>query len=166
MTTLVDTSVFDLPNRHLVAVCATGLAGLLTGGLCFVSAVSTRSYVNHLDNEESTAEEKAKFMKTSFQVWWPFGRDYMLPLICTTSATHVGTWYITEQKNWLVSGAFAASVAVYTVAVLGEDISSLMKASSKDVEATARRFCSLHHFRPLLAGISFCLSLLTLSKCK
>mmetsp|Transcript_1868 Transcript_1868/g.2155 ORF Transcript_1868/g.2155 Transcript_1868/m.2155 type:complete len:167 (+) Transcript_1868:251-751(+) len=166
MSALIDSSVFDLPSNHLVAICATGLAGLLTGGLCFVSAVSTRSYGIHLDNKESTAEEKAKFVKKSFQVWWPSGRDYMFPLICTTTATHISSWYVTGQKNWLVSGAFAASVAVYTATILGEDISSLMKASSKDVEATARRFCNLHHFRPILAGISFGLSLLTLVKCE
>mmetsp|Transcript_2705 Transcript_2705/g.3077 ORF Transcript_2705/g.3077 Transcript_2705/m.3077 type:complete len:167 (-) Transcript_2705:102-602(-) len=166
MTTFVDSVLFDLPNKQVIAVCATGLAGLLTGGLCFVSAVSTRSYLIHLDNEEKTAEETAKFVKTSFQVWWPSGRDYMFPLICTTTFTHVSTWYITGQNTWLVSGALAASVAAYTAVILGEDISSLLKASSKDVESTARRICNLHHFRPVLAGFGFCLSLIALIRCE
>mmetsp|Transcript_12938 Transcript_12938/g.16793 ORF Transcript_12938/g.16793 Transcript_12938/m.16793 type:complete len:90 (+) Transcript_12938:230-499(+) len=75
MTTFVDSVLFDLPNKQVIAVCATGLAGLLTGGLCFVSAVHTRSYLIHLDNERKdcrrngqVCENKLSCMAAVWQV--------------------------------------------------------------------------------------------------
>lgn len=138
----------------LTACFATGLAGLIAGGMSFVSFVDVRSFLQHVDsNNTETA-------KSHFQKWWPCGRDYMVPLLGTTMLAHLVAWFQTGDLTWLASGGTLVIIGPYTKLVLGEDIEKLRKSSSDEVATTARRFCNLHHIRLVLAVTGYSVSLM------
>eukprot|EP00656_Telonema_subtile_P026631 TRINITY_DN28612_c0_g1_i2.p1 TRINITY_DN28612_c0_g1~~TRINITY_DN28612_c0_g1_i2.p1 ORF type:complete len:129 (-),score=25.78 TRINITY_DN28612_c0_g1_i2:419-805(-) len=91
-----------------------------------------------------------------FQIWWPKGRDLMLPLILTATATHLGAWIASGWDHlWLLTGFLIMSIGPYTGLILAEDIEALRRADTKGVASITRRFCRLHHPRlvPALLGV-------------
>lgn len=145
----------------LLAIAATGVAGIMTGCLTFVSAVDARSFLAHLDKKETS------LIQQHFPIWWPNGRDLMVSLILTATLAHGGAYYTSvarNRNNWAISGFLLMMIGPYTAIVLGEDIETLRKADSKEVATTARRFCNLHHVRLVLAVAGFGLSLISLAE--
>ena len=139
------------------AIAATGLAGIITGCLTFVSFVDVRSFLTHVDNKDT------KIIQAHFPIWWPNGRDLMVPLLLSSTLAHGGAFWTTSNRNWAVSGILLMLIGPYTGAVLGEDIETLRQAESSQVAETARRFCNLHHVRLVMAAAGFSLSLLSLA---
>jgi len=147
---------------------ATALSGIAAGSLCFVSAVDGRSFLSHirekpdLDNGLGVA-----VLRTHFAVWWPSGRDYMVPLIAATTIAHTAAYAATGDVAWVVGGTGIAAIAPYTALVLGEDIQALRSADDKEVESNAKRFCHLHHVRTGLAIAAFTSALVAFGRhCK
>lgn len=176
-----------LDATALTAILATGFAGIVTGCLTFVSFVDTRAFLAHLsddgtgsdgtsssDNNNETNETtvasaattngNAGLVRAHFRVWWPYGRDLMMPLLLATTAFQGATWHATRDRQWLASGAVLFAIAPYTFLVLGEDIEKLRTSSDGDVAETARRFCRLHHVRLVMAIAGFGMSLVGLTK--
>lgn len=159
---------------------ATGLAGVVTGALAFVSFADTRTLLQLCDApaapKTSSAEgseaadrksEEAKdtaLVKTVFSSWWPNGRDLMVPLLSLTTIAHVSAYVLTEEKEWAIGGSAIALIGPYTGIVLGEDIGALRKADSKGTRAITQRFCALHHVRLVAALSGFTVALCTLAK--
>lgn len=141
------------------SIVATALAGTVTGSLAFVSAVDVRSFLKHVSSPDGT-----EIARRHFQVWWPCGRDWMVPLIGFTAIAHAVTWRMTKQASWAAAGMCLFLIGPYTAIVLGEDIEKLRKSSGEEVKETAERFCRLHHVRLGLAGIGFSMSLLGLAE--
>mmetsp|Transcript_88318 Transcript_88318/g.258138 ORF Transcript_88318/g.258138 Transcript_88318/m.258138 type:complete len:148 (+) Transcript_88318:82-525(+) len=139
-------------------LAATGCAGVLAGAFVFVSAVDTRT----LSKIASSGD--ADTLKKFFPVWWPCGRDCMLPLLLSVAGSHAAAYWASKRPCWLYTGAAAFAIAPYTALVLGEDIKSLMKAGSDEVCVTAQRFCMLHQPRLLVALGTFVASLAALRK--
>lgn len=144
------------------AVAATGVAGIIAGCMTFASAVDARSFVLHVDKKNSDVA------KAHFQVWWPCGRDLMVPLVLCAGATHGAAYYCCMDGDpnkvwWAVSGTSLLAIGPYTKLVLGEDIEKLRTSSEEEVAETTIRFCTMHHVRLGLAATAFGLSLIGLS---
>ena len=118
-----------------------------TGALLFCGAVSTKTLIDMSD--------KTEFVKAYFPVWWPHGKNCMVPLIGTTVLSNIAAWYFTKDWRFLVSGGFCASVGFYTGLFMKEDsIDPLMKsedATDDDIQTFVKKFCRKHHPRTLLA---------------
>jgi uncharacterized membrane protein len=145
-------------NPKWAALVATGFAGIVTGCLTFVSAVDTRSFLAHVKEKPTT-----HLAKQHFEVWWPYGRDLMVPLLGTTALAQIAAWVLSSNKSWIISGTCLFLVGPYTAIVLGEDIEKLRASTTEEVAETTKRFCNLHHVRTVLAAIGFGLSLVTLA---
>lgn len=130
-------------------VAATGFAGLLAGALTFVSAVDARTLTR------LAAEGDETTLRSLFPLWWPNGRDLMLPLIMATSSLHAAAYWLSDRKAWIGTGMAVFAIAPYTVLVLGEDIQALRKAESQEVCRTARHFSLLHHPRTVMALLAY-----------
>ena len=147
-----------LSNEKWAALTGTAFAGIATGGLAFVSAVDARSFIAHVD------QERADVLQTHFQVWWPHGRDLMLPTLICGVLGNSAAWWMTSDSKFAWAAGLVGSVGVYTGVILGEDIQELRKSNPTQVYETARRFCNLHHVRLVLAGSAFALSLVGLAE--
>ena len=148
----------SISNNKWPAIAATGLAGVITGCLTFVSAVDVRSFLTHV------ASKDTKIIQQHFPVWWPNGRDLMVPLLISSTLAHASAFWTTANRNWAISGVIIMLIGPYTAMVLGEDIETLRKAEDSEVAKTAKRFCNLHHFRLVMALAGFGLSLVGLAE--
>lgn len=153
-------------NIKWAAITATALNGLLAGSLAFVSAVDVRTLLKHVEDEND--DVAISVARRHFQVWWPYGRDWMVPLLVSASIANAVAWYMTDKDNrWAAAGICSFLLGPYTGIVLGEDIQALRKSSSGGaVQATTKRFCLLHHVRLGIVGIGFGLSLFGLTELK
>ena len=129
----------------LAASIATGLAGMLAGGLSFGSFVDVRSLLLHVDKGNTD------LIQSHFPIWWPCGRDYMVPLIGLSSLVHGMAYAMTKHSLWIGSGVTIFLIGPYTALVLGEDIETLRKSDTTEVSETTKRFCNLHHVRTGMA---------------
>eukprot|EP00441_Pelagodinium_beii_P013777 CAMPEP_0197665046 /NCGR_PEP_ID=MMETSP1338-20131121/59002_1 /TAXON_ID=43686 ORGANISM="Pelagodinium beii, Strain RCC1491" /NCGR_SAMPLE_ID=MMETSP1338 /ASSEMBLY_ACC=CAM_ASM_000754 /LENGTH=154 /DNA_ID=CAMNT_0043243799 /DNA_START=69 /DNA_END=533 /DNA_ORIENTATION=+ len=148
-----------LPISHnAAAAAAVGLSGTVVGSLAFVSFVDTKLLVK--------LSSKPGVLSEVFPVWWPYGRDWMVPLLTSTALSNALVYYLTKDAWWLVSVASAMSIASYTVAFMKEaTIDPLMKGGTADeVSNFTQEFCRRHHPRLLfaIAGLVNGLSLLKL----
>jgi len=143
------------------AVVATGLAGTMAGSLAFVSFVDVRSFLRHVSSDGGGGG--ADVAKRHFEVWWPCGRDWMVPLLGCASAAHLVAWRASGKASWGWAGLALAAIGPYTGVVLMEDIDALRSSTSVEVKAATERFCRLHHVRLVLAAAAFVTSLLGLA---
>lgn len=146
-------------------VAATGLAGIVAGCMTFASAVDARTFVKFVSpeaKEEKTGNAEdgnEELVKAFFKVWWPHGRDLMVPLLAATSLAHFAAYFASRGRSWILSGLLIMSIGPYTGIVLMEDIDALRGSDAAECARTVRRFCNLHHVRTVLAGTAFVLSL-------
>jgi Domain of unknown function (DUF1772) len=168
---------FPYQADTIAAIVATGLAGLVAGSLSFGSFVDVRTLLHLVrdddndddDDETVNAETKQKNIDTVahlFPVLWPFGRDWMVPLMAVTSVAHFGTYYFccsskttttsccggnsknhhmssssSSSLSWLYSGLAILSILPYTKLIMGQDIEKLMynnKYHNNDTDNTTR----------------------------
>lgn len=147
-----------MPFLHTSVLVATASSGILTGCLAFGSLVDARTITALVDAGETDT------IKRWFGVWWPNGRDLMVPLVLVAAGLHGAAFTATGNLTWLCTGAATVSILPYTALVLGEDISALRKADATDVKVRARRFCLLHHPRTIVAAATLGLALRGLAK--
>jgi hypothetical protein len=102
-----------ISNNQWAAIVATGLAGLVTGSLAFASAVDVRAFKTHIKDEVGT-----NLARNHFMVWWPYGRDWMVPLISSTSIAYGVVWRMTKKNSWAAAGVGVSLIGVYTKVVL------------------------------------------------
>jgi hypothetical protein len=145
-------------SKLLSVTLATACSGLCAGALSFVSFVDVRSFLQHLANK------KTDVVVSHFQVWWPNGRDFMVPLIACNIISHATTYFFTKDPLWIATGTIMGMIGPYTAVVLGEDIEKLRSSSAEEVDTTARRFCTLHHARLIMAATGFGMSLFGMGK--
>ena len=141
------------------AIVATAVAGIVMGCMTFVSFVDVRSFLLHLENK------KVEVIQMHFPIWWPCGRDLMIPLLgCGTLCNAVAAYHYYPGINFVVSATLLAAIGPYTKIVLGEDIETLRKSNPSQIDETARRFCNLHHVRLVAATIAFGFALVALAE--
>eukprot|EP00440_Ansanella_granifera_P068001 gb/GFBE01073768.1/.p1 GENE.gb/GFBE01073768.1/~~gb/GFBE01073768.1/.p1 ORF type:complete len:155 (+),score=28.13 gb/GFBE01073768.1/:1-465(+) len=145
-------------SRNAAALTAVGLSGTVVGSLAFVSFVDARLLLQ--------LKSKPGVLSEVFPVWWPFGRDWMVPLLASTALSNALVYYLTKDAWWLVSAGSALSIGCYTAAFMMEaTIDPLMKGGAADeVSNFTKEFCRRHQPRLLfaIAGLVNGLSLLKL----
>ena len=151
-------SFSSLTNAKLSAVAATAFAGIATGCLIFVSAVDARSFLAHVKHN------KTDLIQNHFQVWWPYGRDLMVPVLFGGVVSNLMAFRSTGHANFACSAALIGCIGPYTAIVLGEDIDALRESDDVKVGEITKRFCNLHHLRLVAAALGFGLSLLALAE--
>lgn len=144
----------DSPTTKWIALIATGLAGTIAGSMAFVSAVDVRSFQKHTKDPKNE-----EVIISHFKIWWPCGRDFMVPLIFSAALANVAAWYSTKDRSWAAAALTLFSIAPYTRLALMEDIDTLRASSSKEVNEATSRFCFRHHARLILGMVGFGLSL-------
>ena len=150
--------ISTLSNDKLSAVAATACSGLATGCLLFVSAVDVRSFVKHIKDKDTN------IIQRHFPVWWPNGRDLMVPLALSGTAANSLAFFQTQNRHFAISAGLMFSLLPYTAIVLGEDIDALRQSNPTKVEEKTIRFGNLHHVRTLAAALAFGLSLVALAE--
>lgn len=146
-------------NAKWLAVAATGLSGIMAGGLTFLSLVDAPSFVGHI-NRNAT-----QLILDHFPVWWPHGRNMMVPLIGLGALANAAAYKVTKHRNWAWSALLMFLLAPYTKLLMGEDIETLRSTTDPSQVATiAIRFCNFHHVRSVMAVAGFGLSLVGLAE--
>ena len=146
-----------LPWWGSLAICTSGA---IMGCMTFCSLVDVPTF------QQLVKEKDAKTIKRVFQIWWPNGRNCMVPLIATNFVTHAIAYWYSGHILWLMSGLTSSTIGAYTVLVLGEDIQALREANTDDLLETASRFCRLHHARFFIGLTGFILSISALGMSK
>mmetsp|Transcript_34506 Transcript_34506/g.83516 ORF Transcript_34506/g.83516 Transcript_34506/m.83516 type:complete len:154 (-) Transcript_34506:1946-2407(-) len=151
-------SFLSIDNKKLAAIAATACAGVATGCLTFVSAVDVRSFLSHVKND------KVDVIKHHFPVWWPYGRDLMIPVLLSGVISNIMAFRLTNHVNFAYTASLIGCIGPYTGIILGEDIEALRKSNDEEVGETARRFCKLHHVRLVAAAAGFGMALVALAE--
>ncbi|CAJ1962282.1 unnamed protein product [Cylindrotheca closterium] len=144
-------------SGKLAAILGTAFAGVATGCLTFVSFVDVRSFLTHVE------EDRTKMIQDHFPVWWPYGRDLMVPVLLAGTISNLTAYYQTKDIKFAITSGLICFVGPYTGIVLGEDIETLRKSDPADVAETTRRFCNLHHVRLVVAATGFGFALTALA---
>mmetsp|Transcript_26699 Transcript_26699/g.56775 ORF Transcript_26699/g.56775 Transcript_26699/m.56775 type:complete len:154 (-) Transcript_26699:89-550(-) len=148
----------SINNDKVAAVVATACAGIAAGCLTFVSAVDVRSFLTHVKHE------KIDLIKNHFPVWWPYGRDLMIPVLASGVMSNLLAFRLTKHVNFAYTATLIGCIGPYTGIILGEDIEALRNSNALEVEKCTRRFCKLHHLRLVAAAAGFGLSLFALAE--
>ncbi|CAB9520068.1 expressed unknown protein [Seminavis robusta] len=146
-----------ISNDKWAAVAGTAFAGIATGCLTFVSFVDARSFLTHVDKNEND------LIQRHFPVWWPNGRDLMVPVLLSGAASNTLAYLRTNHVHFAITAGLLGLIGPYTAIILGEDIEALRQSDLKEVGETARSFCNLHHPRLIAAAAGFGLALVALA---
>jgi Domain of unknown function (DUF1772) len=157
------------------AIIGTAFAGITTGALTFVSAVDVRTFLKHIekssgdddrddsDNNNKNKQPNVELIRQHFPIWWPYGRDLMVPVILGCVLSNIWAYTRTKDKRFVMTALLGGLIGPYTSVVLGEDIETLRNAQPSDVETTTRHFCQFHHVRLISAAVGFGLALSALA---
>lgn len=146
-----------MSSGKTAAILGTACAGVATGCLTFVSFVDVRSFLTHVK------EDRIAMIQDHFPVWWPCGRDLMVPVILGGTISNLTAYFQTKNIHFAITSGLICLIGPYTGFVLGEDIEALRKSDPVDVAETARRFCNLHHVRLVAAATGFGFALTALA---
>ena len=151
-----DTLETALPITAVLA------SGVVTGFLSAVTFLDVRTF-NAL-----VAKKDAETIKKVFPIWWPFGKSFMVPALAFNLFTHLGSYYVTQNKLWILTGCVISSIGPWTGLVMSEDIETLRgnkkEIEDEDVFSFTKSFCRAHHPRLGLALFSFVSSVLITTK--
>ena len=141
-------------------VAAAGSAGILAGALSFVSFAETRTFLELVKSDDDPA-----YFRRFFRLWWPHGREFMVPLITLSTIAHAAASSLSGDLIWLVSGGLVFSIAPFTALAMSEDIENIKNEDgAHKVPISTSRFCHLQHVRLGLASVAFVLALFGITK--
>lgn len=154
--------IYQLPLKTLFPVTAVLGAGVTTGFLSAVAFLDIPTFHALVDKKE------ADTIKKLFPIWWPNGKAFMQPSLAFNLFAHLGSYYVTNEKLWILTAGGLSSIGLYTGLFMMEDIDTLMgnKAEIKDddVYSFTKSFCRSHYPRLFLSLFSFGTSLYLLTK--
>jgi hypothetical protein len=88
----------------------------------------------------------------------------MLPMLFSSVLSNLVAYRMTSDGKFAIGAALLGCIGPYTGVVLKEDIELLRSESCEEVKETTKGFCRLHHFRFVVAGVGFGLSLVGLAE--
>ena len=140
--------------QTLLPMTAVFATGITSGFLAAVSFLDARTFAELVNKKD------AETIKKLFPIWWPYGKAFMVPNLAFNVLAHIGTYAVTGQSMWILSGCIIASIGPYTAFMMKEDIETLRGTKQKtlsdnDVYAFTKSFCRAHHARLVLALFSF-----------
>ncbi|XP_075264347.1 uncharacterized protein LOC142356293 [Convolutriloba macropyga] len=148
----------DVPLFPVIAACT---AGISAGAFWFGSAVDTRTLNSLMDAGEDSAVRKF------FPVWWPAGRDFMVPSVALTTAAQLGAYAVTKDVAWLSSAGISFSILPYTKFGMMKSIDAIREADKlgkEELTKEVKTFSMLHHPRTVAATAAFGVALVALTR--
>ena len=149
-------------RKDILPFLASTVNGISLGSLVFAGAVDIRALLDVLSSG------KESILKELFPVWWPCGRDLMVP-VSLIGVLLNSCMYIQRRKRhdvnktlWLLPATMHATILLWTGIVMGGTIGNLMNAKGDDFNAAFKLFCKLHFPRILFSGIGASCSTLAL----
>jgi hypothetical protein len=130
--------------------------GAAFGSLLFVGAVDVPLFRKLVRNQDSSS------IKTIFPIWWPYGRNLMVPIALTGSTLSISSWYVTRNLLWLAPVATHLLTVIWTVFAMGESINELLDAKGNDIYDMVLTFCSRHYVRVVFSAVGFGASIIAL----
>ena len=97
-------------------ITAVLASGVVTGFLSGVTFLDVRTF-NSL-----VAKKDAETIKKVFLVWWPFGKSFMVPALAINLCTHLGSYFVTQNKLWILTGCVISSIGPWTALVMKEKL--------------------------------------------
>jgi hypothetical protein len=141
------------------------LNGTSFGALLFVGAVDARTFLALADKKDAAVS--ATIFRHFLPIWWPNGRDMMLPLGVIALLANVKAYFHPKTKStkhyWLVPTATHGLILGWTGLVMSESIRKLLEGKEGEVSSVVRTFCYLHMPRILFAGVGMVFSTLALA---
>ena len=134
-------------------ISAVVASGVVTGFLSAVSFLDVPTF------KTLVAKKEAETIVRLFPIWWPYGKRFMVPALAANLCVHLGSYAVTGNRLWLLTGAVIVSIGPWTVLVMTEDIETLrgnkQEVTDEDVYSFTTSFCRAHHPRLALALFSF-----------
>jgi hypothetical protein len=151
----------QMPLQSALPLTAVVASGITTGVLTGVTFLDVRTF------KALVAKKDADTIKKLFPIWWPHGKSFMVPSLAFNLLAHLGSYAVTSNKLWILTGCVIASIGPYTGIVMSEDIETLRgnkkEIGDEDVFNFTKSFCKLHYPRMFLALFSFGTSLCLLT---
>jgi hypothetical protein len=123
----------------IYGLAATTMNGIVAGSLLFAGLVDTRTLDTMSKNHQA---------KNVFSVWWPYGAQYMIPLMATSTVVNLGAFVAIRNPMWLVSTATQVGILAFTRTCMWKGIQALML----DFDAeTLKKFTRMHFIRILIS---------------
>lgn len=147
---------------ELIPFLASYINGASFGSLIFVGAVDARTFCS------LASANHEEVLKKLFPVWWPYGRDLMLPIGVIGIALNSVAYTTAKKGNdtkwyWLVPAAMHATISVWTGLVMGNNIRTLLEGEqAKNFIPVLNTFCLQHLPRIVFSGVGFAFSTLAL----
>ena len=146
-------TVSDMQLTTILPPIAVFSSGVTTGFLSGASFLDCRTF------KALVAKKDADTIRKVFPIWWPHGKSFMVPMTILNCIVHFGTFAVTNEKLWILTGSVLTSIGPYTGMVMMKNINTLRgedgKVSDDDVLIFTKTFCKLHHPRLALALIGF-----------
>ena len=152
----------DSSLRTILPASAVFASGLASGFLSAATCMDVPTFKELIGNKD------AETIKKIFAIWWPLGGRFMIPVTLFNAVAHFGSYAITKEKLWLVSGGAITVNLPYTGLFMKQGIQALRgkekKLSDDEVFTLANSFCNLHQPRLFFALIAFGTSLYIITK--
>ena len=152
----------QMPLESALPMAAVVASGITTGFLTGVTFLDVRTF------KTLVAKKDADTIKKVFPIWWPYGKSFMVPALAFNLLTHFGSYAVTHNKMWIMTGCVIAAIGPYTATFMKEDIETLRgnknEIGDEDVFSFTKSFCKAHYPRMFLALFSFGTSLCLITK--
>ena len=131
----------DSSLRTILPASAVFASGLASGFLSAATCMDVPTF------QELIANKDAETIKKIFAIWWPFGGRFMIPVTLFNAVAHFGSYALTKEKLWLLSGCAITANLPYTGLFMKQGIQALRgkekKLSDDEVFTLANSFCNL-----------------------
>ena len=152
----------DMSLKTFLPPSAVFASGLASGFLAAATCMDVPTF------KELIAKKDADTIKKVFAIWWPFGGRFMIPITLFNAVAHFGSYALTKESLWLVSGCFITANLPYTGIFMKKGIQALRgkekKLSDDEVFELTSSFCNLHQPRLFFALFAFGTSLYIITK--
>ena len=152
----------DQSLRTVLPVSAVFASGLASGFLSAATCMDVPTFKTLI------AKKDADTIKKIFAIWWPYGGKFMIPITLFNAVAHFGSYALTKEKLWLLSGCAITANLPYTGIFMKEGIQALRQKekelSDDEVLSLTNSFCNLHQPRLFFALFAFGTSLYIITK--
>lgn len=143
----------------IIPFLASSINGASFGSLLFVGAVDVRTL---LVLTSTRLPENEVLLRKFFSLWWPYGRDLMLPVGVMGLFFNIKAYFSMKENNnrwyWLIPSVMHTSIVLWTGLVMGGTIKTLLNGETHNFSSEVRKFCYLHFPRVLFAGVGYAFS--------
>jgi hypothetical protein len=152
----------DVSLKTILPISAVAASGLTSGFLSAATFMDVPTFKQLIANKDSDTIKKV------FAIWWPYGGQFMIPMTILNFVAHFGSYAVTKEKLWILSGCFISANLPYTGILMKEGIQTLRtkkdEMTDDEVFEVTNSFCNLHQPRLFFALFAFGTSLYLITK--